>query len=62
MADRQAVRKIILRGNEAFSDEILRNGMRTEVGKIYDEEMLREDFRRIIPPLQEKRVQFRANR
>ena len=48
MADHQAVRKIILRGNEAFSDEILRNGMRTEVGKIYDEEALREDFRRII--------------
>ena len=48
MANHQAVRKIILRGNVAFSDEQLRQGMRTEVGEIYDEELLREDFDRII--------------
>ncbi len=48
LADPQVVRKIILRGNEAFSDEQLRRGMRTEVGEIYDEVLLREDFKRII--------------
>lgn len=48
MADHQAVRKIILRGNEAFSDEQLRQGMQTEVGETYDEELLRKDFERII--------------
>lgn len=48
MANHQAVRKIILRGNQAFSDEQLRRGMRTEVGEIYDEELLKEDFDRII--------------
>ena len=48
MADHQAVRKIILRGNEAFSDEQLRLGMQTEVGETYDEELLRKDFKRII--------------
>ncbi|MDE0301061.1 MAG: hypothetical protein OXN17_20720 [Candidatus Poribacteria bacterium] len=48
MANHQAVRKIILRGNEAFSDEQLRQGMRTEVGKVYDEELLKEDFQRIV--------------
>ena len=48
MANHQAVRKIILRGNEAFSDEQLRQGMRTEVGEIYDEDLLAGDFKRII--------------
>ena len=48
MADHQAVRKIILRGNEAFSDEQLRLGMQTEVGETYDEELLRKDFKRIV--------------
>ena len=48
MANHQVVRKIILRGNEAFPDEILRQGMRTEVAEIYDEELLKEDFNRII--------------
>ena len=47
-ADHQVVRKIILRGNEAFPDEQLRRGMRTDVGEIYDEVLLREDFKRII--------------
>ena len=48
MADHQSVRKIILRGNEAFSDEQLRLGMQTEVGETYDEELLRKDFKRIV--------------
>ena len=48
MADHQAVRKIILRGNEAFSDEQLRLGMQTEVGETYDDELLRKDFERIV--------------
>lgn len=48
MADHQAVRKIILRGNDAFSDEQLRLGMQTEVGETYDEELLRKDFKRIV--------------
>ena len=48
MADHLAVRKIILRGNEAFSDEQLRLGMQTEVGETYDEELLRKDFKRIV--------------
>ena len=48
MANHQAVRKIILRGNEAFSNKQLRQGMQTEVGETYDEELLREDFKRIV--------------
>ena len=48
VADHQSVRKIILRGNEAFSDEQLRLGMQTEVGETYDEELLRKDFKRIV--------------
>ena len=48
LANHQSVRKIILRGNEAFSDEQLRQGMRTEVGAVYDEEILKQDFDRII--------------
>ncbi len=48
LANHRSVRKIILRGNEAFSDEQLRQGMRTEVGAVYDEEILKQDFDRII--------------
>ena len=48
IANHQAVRKIILRGNEAFSNKQLRQGMQTEVGETYDEELLREDFKRIV--------------
>ena len=52
------IRNIVLSGNESFSDEQIHAKMTTEIGANYDEEVLKQDFERIIEFYRKNGFQF----
>lgn len=52
------IQNIVLSGNESFSDEQIHAKMKTEIGANYDEEVLKQDFERIIEFYRKHGFQF----
>ncbi len=57
-ADSHPVRNIILKGNESFSNRQIRALMQTQLGENYDEELLQQDFDRIVDFYSERGFRF----
>ena len=54
----KAVRSLVINGNQSFSDQQLRELMRTDVWSVYDESILKADFEAITRFYQENGYQF----
>ncbi|MFB3042026.1 MAG: POTRA domain-containing protein, partial [Candidatus Poribacteria bacterium] len=52
------IQNIVLSGNESFSDEQIHAKMKTNIGASYDEEVLKQDFERIIEFYRKNGFQF----